>query len=191
MNKLWILAALIVPASASAQSYTFTNGQNGVITEKTHHEFLLRDYAQPIAVPYEENMRELKMTSPEKVAVLHFNAMLKGDYGLWMSLWDDKSKTKLMADHAQTGRDVNFWKKWWRKGFVDFDHFHLTRRVDFENYTIIEMTAFSNSSKKEITLDVPIKRVGPNLYAATEDLREHPIFQNWRQLKSTVEKTTK
>lgn len=159
--------------------------EKGVIMESRSYHFMVRPYNEPIVVPHKENQRARALNTAENAAIVHFNAMIKGDYGLWLSAWDDISKQEMIKDHYATGRDADFWKKWWRKGFLGYNNFHLVRRVDSGEYVIIEMKA-EGQGMKDLYLDVPLKKVAPLQWRATDELKKDPVFEHWRKGQYTV-----
>lgn len=172
-------------STPTAEKPLLGDPEKGVITEQKSYVFMVRPYNEPIIVLHKENQRARVMNTAENAAIVHFNAMIKGDYGLWLSAWDDKTKQDLIKKHFASGQNAAFWKKWWRKGFLGYDNFHLVRRVDTGPYVIIEMRA-AGHGLKDLYLDVPIKKVAPLQWRATEDLKKDPVFNYWRKGEYTA-----
>jgi len=192
MIRIFLFSCLLgmgVLNIATAEEPQLGEPQQGTVTEKHLYRYTIRDYSTPIAVPLEVSQRYTKPNSVEQAAISYFSAMLKGDYGLWLSLWDEESRVKMIQNHHKRNQDAGFWMKWWDRGFSDFDTFYLTKRVDIaEDLFIVEMTASSTIHSRILMVDVPLKKVAPERYLPTQELATSPVFYNWRKKDTVLEK---
>lgn len=192
MNKFvaTVLSFASLPLLAEASVPMMGEPEKGVIMEQKAYHFMVRPYAEAIHIPSDVNQRALPLNSAENAAIVHFNAMIKGDYGLWLSLWDDKTRREMIKQHYAAGQDASFWRKWWRKGFLGYKKFELVRKVESGEFVIIEMKA-SASGMKDMYLDVPLRKVAPNQWRTTEALKKDPVFMHWRKRTHTVQTTAR
>jgi hypothetical protein len=195
MNKALILLSLVINSQALAQEgvvetsadvYPTELVRTDVLKKQDTYAFTVKKYDPPVIVQRLADAKAPAVSdSPEAVAKSHFAAMAKGDYPLWLSLWDVQSKKNILRENSKLGRDGEFWERLWLKSLGAFDTFYLSRRVDSGYYTIVELTAVDSTGERTpLHIEVPLLAYNTKhgmRYAVTDKMDDDPVFKHWRK----------
>lgn len=183
---LVLTAAGVARAATDAAAVGLSDPDTAAVSILESYFFTSRNYVPPVEIPRNVSSAALDASTPEGAALVHFSAMLDGDYARWLSSWDAPSIAFTKKRNAELGRNEKFWTDKWKEVLGRYSAFHLTRRVDTGPHVVIEMTA-SGSSREDFTLDVPLAKQADGRWRASQEIASDPVFINWRRPGQTTE----
>jgi hypothetical protein len=122
------------------------------LTSTLKFTYIEREFVPPYRIPVTSSTGN-SFASAEQTAQLRANAMMNGDYELWLSTWDDDARAQFVEQMRKPGA-LEQQKQLWKSVF-SVSRMVLFKRIETEDYIILTYRMLDQQGLNVARLELP------------------------------------